>query len=297
MWCCCAMKAAQLTLERIFQTLRCWTRSFFCFELNHSEFPIQKEGQSRGAESPERGFLRGRQIAFMICDYFRVTGAHDTVLDYADLFSVCHHDDNVQESVEKADTGEDERVVAKSVDRTHTHTSVQYILFTSAERTSHALLKGQHGSRIALSSLVIWCVSSLTVCCSLTCRLPRAHHLLHSLFRLPRHQNTQHNRYNKNNSENTKYITHVSKLSQSTSSAIKNHSGVKTCRVAETRARQLPQVMCPKSLRLSQGWKLVLEIHINCFMCRKSWRRRSPSSDHRRTEGIWRNWDSRHTGF
>ena len=33
----------------------------------------------------------------MINDYFRVTGAHDTVLDYADLFSVTLHDDNVQE--------------------------------------------------------------------------------------------------------------------------------------------------------------------------------------------------------
>ena len=33
----------------------------------------------------------------MIYDYFRVTGAHDTVLDYADLFSVTLHDDNFQE--------------------------------------------------------------------------------------------------------------------------------------------------------------------------------------------------------
>ena len=29
----------------------------------------------------------------------------------------------------------------------------------------------------------------------------------------------------------------------------------------------------------------------------KCWRTRSPSSDHRRSEGIWRNWDSRLTGF
>ena len=42
-------------------------------------------------------FLRGRQIAFMINDNFRVTDAHDTVLDYADLFSVTLHDDNIQE--------------------------------------------------------------------------------------------------------------------------------------------------------------------------------------------------------
>ena len=33
----------------------------------------------------------------MIYDCFRVTGAHDTVLDYADLFSVTLHDDNIQE--------------------------------------------------------------------------------------------------------------------------------------------------------------------------------------------------------
>ena len=45
----------------------------------------------------EDWFLRGRQIAFMIQDYFRVTGAHDTALDYADLFSLTLHDDNIQE--------------------------------------------------------------------------------------------------------------------------------------------------------------------------------------------------------
>ena len=33
----------------------------------------------------------------MIYDNLRVTGSHDTVLDYADLFSVTLHDDNIQE--------------------------------------------------------------------------------------------------------------------------------------------------------------------------------------------------------
>ena len=42
-------------------------------------------------------FLRGRQIAFVIYDYFRVTGAHDTVLDCTILISVTLHDDNEQE--------------------------------------------------------------------------------------------------------------------------------------------------------------------------------------------------------
>ena len=42
-------------------------------------------------------FLRGRRIAFMIYHCIRVTGAHDAVLDYAYLFSVTLHADNIQE--------------------------------------------------------------------------------------------------------------------------------------------------------------------------------------------------------
>ena len=61
--------------------------SHFKKEVSLEEFKSQKEDR----------FLRGRQIAFMICDHVRVTGAHDTVLDYADLFSVTLHDDNVQD--------------------------------------------------------------------------------------------------------------------------------------------------------------------------------------------------------
>ena len=41
--------------------------------------------------------MRKRQIAFMIYDYTRVTGAHDTVSHYADLFSIALHDDTIQE--------------------------------------------------------------------------------------------------------------------------------------------------------------------------------------------------------
>ena len=65
----------------------------FCSEQDLSEFPIEEEDQSRGTESPERGtvfyeedrspswFATTFEIAFMIYDYFRVTGTHDTVLD------------------------------------------------------------------------------------------------------------------------------------------------------------------------------------------------------------------------
>ena len=37
----------------------------------------------------------------MIYNYFRVTGAHDAVFDYADLFSIALRDDNIQEFDER----------------------------------------------------------------------------------------------------------------------------------------------------------------------------------------------------
>ena len=37
-------------------------------------------------------FLRGRQIAYMISQHFRVTGAHEAVLDYTDLRISLHYD-------------------------------------------------------------------------------------------------------------------------------------------------------------------------------------------------------------
>ena len=64
--------------------------------IQNSQFKKKVSLEEQKAQE-EDGFLRGRQIAFMIYDYFRVIGAHDTVLDCADLFSVTHRDDNVHE--------------------------------------------------------------------------------------------------------------------------------------------------------------------------------------------------------
>ena len=89
-------------------TFKCWKdfsklrdalrEDCFCSEGYPPEFSLQEEGQLRGAEAQkEHWFPRGRQIAFMIFDNFRVTGAHATASDYATLFSVTLHDDNIQE--------------------------------------------------------------------------------------------------------------------------------------------------------------------------------------------------------
>ena len=61
---------------------------------SHFKKKVSLEEQKAQKEDP---FQRGRQIAFMIYDYFRVTGAHDTVLDYADLLSITLRNDDVQE--------------------------------------------------------------------------------------------------------------------------------------------------------------------------------------------------------
>ena len=42
-------------------------------------------------------FLSGRQIAYLIYDYFRVTGAHDFVKNSADLFTISLRNDDIQE--------------------------------------------------------------------------------------------------------------------------------------------------------------------------------------------------------
>ena len=40
-------------------------------------------------------FLRGRQIAYLIYEYFRVTGANDSVENYADPFTIGLRNDDI----------------------------------------------------------------------------------------------------------------------------------------------------------------------------------------------------------
>ena len=64
--------------------------------IQNFQFKKKVSFEEQKAQKEDR-FLRGRQIAFMIYDYFRVIGAHNTVLDFVDLFSVTLHGDNIQE--------------------------------------------------------------------------------------------------------------------------------------------------------------------------------------------------------
>ena len=52
--------------------------------------------EEQKAQKQDR-FLRGKEIAYLIYDYFRVTGANDSVENYADLFTISLRNDDIQE--------------------------------------------------------------------------------------------------------------------------------------------------------------------------------------------------------
>ena len=68
--------------------------------ISHFKRRISLEEQN--AQKQDR-FLRGKQIAYLIYDYFRVTGAHDSVENYADLFSISLRNHDIQEFDSKWD--------------------------------------------------------------------------------------------------------------------------------------------------------------------------------------------------
>ena len=61
---------------------------------SHYKRTVSLEEQK--AQKEDR-FLRGRQIAYLIYEYFRVTGANDSVENYADLFTNVLRNDDIQE--------------------------------------------------------------------------------------------------------------------------------------------------------------------------------------------------------
>ena len=64
--------------------------------IHNSHFKIRISLEEQKAQKQDR-FLRGRQIAFLIYEYFRVTGANDSVENYADLFTIALRNDDIQE--------------------------------------------------------------------------------------------------------------------------------------------------------------------------------------------------------
>ena len=70
--------------------------------IHNSHFKRRISREEQKAQKQDR-FLRGRQMAYLIYDYFRVTGAHDSVENYADLFTISLRNDDIQEFDSKWD--------------------------------------------------------------------------------------------------------------------------------------------------------------------------------------------------
>ena len=64
--------------------------------IHNSHFKRRINLEEKKAQKQDR-VLRGRQIAYLICEYFQVTRAKDSVDNYADLFTISHRNDDVQE--------------------------------------------------------------------------------------------------------------------------------------------------------------------------------------------------------
>ena len=94
------IKNLRVLLEELMgQTLSYSTRELLQNWTESSGIPNSK-GESvwrnKKAQKEDR-FLRGRQIAYLIYDQFRVTGTHDFVENYADLFTISLRNDDIQE--------------------------------------------------------------------------------------------------------------------------------------------------------------------------------------------------------
>ena len=70
--------------------------------IHNSHFKRRISPEEQKAHKQDR-FLRGRQIAYLIYEYFRVTGATDSVENYADLFTIGLRNDDIQEFDSKWD--------------------------------------------------------------------------------------------------------------------------------------------------------------------------------------------------
>ena len=70
--------------------------------IHNSHFKRRISLEEQKTQKEDR-FLRGRQIAYLIYEYFRVTGANDSVENYADLFTVGLRNDDIQEFDSKWD--------------------------------------------------------------------------------------------------------------------------------------------------------------------------------------------------
>ena len=83
-------------ISQIFQMIDAKTASALKKIISNPHFRRRVSAEEERAQKHDR-FLRGRQIAHMIYDHVRATGACDAGQDLSDLFIICVHDDDIQD--------------------------------------------------------------------------------------------------------------------------------------------------------------------------------------------------------
>ena len=89
----CSMRGIQTP---DFEVLDARTASALNRIIHNTSFKSKVSPEEQKAQK-EDSFLRGRQIAYLIYEYFRVIGANDSVENYADLFTIVLRNDDIQE--------------------------------------------------------------------------------------------------------------------------------------------------------------------------------------------------------
>ena len=70
--------------------------------IHNTQFKRKVSLEEQTVQKEDR-FLRGRQIAYLIYEYFRVIGVNDSVENYAVLFTIALRNDDIQEFDSKWD--------------------------------------------------------------------------------------------------------------------------------------------------------------------------------------------------
>ena len=70
--------------------------------IHNSHFKRRISLEEQKVQKEDR-FFRGRQIAYLICEYFRVIGTNDSVENYTDLLTIVLRNDDIQEFDSKWD--------------------------------------------------------------------------------------------------------------------------------------------------------------------------------------------------
>ena len=70
--------------------------------IDNSHFKRRISLEEQKAQKQDR-FFPGRQIDYLIYEYFRVPGVHDSVENYADLFTISLRNNDIQEFDSKWD--------------------------------------------------------------------------------------------------------------------------------------------------------------------------------------------------